>query len=381
MDRAEIGIAGLGVMGSSLAINIERNNFFVAGYDLDARKIQFLLENPATADHFIGVHTPGELIDVLKKPRRVLMMVPAGPPVDAAIAQFTPYMEPGDILIDGGNSFFMDTEQRSKLLAEEGFHFVGMGVSGGEEGALLGPSLMPGGSRAAWEALAPVLTAMAAKAPEDGSPCVTYIGPRGAGHYVKMVHNGIEYGIMQLIAEVYDLMRRALGMSVVEISKVFREWDTGPLRSYLIEITADILERNDPYTGKPMVDIILDEAERKGTGEWTSQNALDIGAPDPTISSAVLSRIISSLKGQRVQASQVLRGPTPGFSGDRGAFLDAVHDALYLSEITAYTQGMNMLRCASSDYNYDLNLAEVAAIWRAGCIIRAQMLNRIMEAY
>jgi 6-phosphogluconate dehydrogenase len=381
MDKADIGIAGLGVMGHNLAMNMERNGYGVAGYDLDARKIQFLLENPASASHFQGAHTPGELMNMLKKPRRVLMMVPAGPPVDGVITQFKPFMEPGDILIDGGNSYFQDTEKRSKQLAEEGFHFVGMGVSGGEEGALLGPSLMPGGSRESWDALGPILTAISAKAPEDGRPCVTYIGPRGAGHYVKMVHNGIEYGIMQLIAEAYDLMRRAMGMSVAEMSKVFREWDAGPLHSYLIEITAEVLERNDPDTGKPMVDIILDEAEQKGTGEWTAQNALDIGAPDPTISSAVLSRIISSLKTQRVQVSQVLHGPTPSFNGERKTFLDAIRDALYLSEITTYTQGMNMLRCASSDYSYDLKLADIAAIWRGGCIIRAQMLNDIMDAY
>jgi 6-phosphogluconate dehydrogenase len=249
--------------------------------------------------------------------------------------------------------------------------------------------MMPGGPRESWEALAPILKAMAAKAPEDGAPCVAYIGPRGAGHYVKMVHNGIEYGIMQLLAEAYDIMHRALGMSTAEMSKVFHEWNDGVLHSYLVEITAQILEMLDPETGKPLVDLILDEAEQKGTGSWTAQNALEIGSPDPTIASAVESRIISSLKAERVHASQVLHGPTPSFRGDsrgdsrgdRQAFLRALGDALYVSEITTYAQGMNLMRVASKDYDYQLNLVEIAGIWRAGCIIRAKMLNDIMDAY
>ncbi len=381
MEQADIGIAGLGVMGHNLAINMERNGYTVAGFDLDANKIALLHGDPDAAQRFTGAKSPEELMKALKKPRRVLMMVPAGPPVDSAISQLKPLMEPGDILIDGGNSFFQDTERRSKQLSEEGYHLVGMGVSGGEEGARFGPSLMPGGPREAWDALSPILKAIAAKAPEDGQPCVTYIGPRGAGHYVKMLHNGIEYGVMQLIAEAYDLMRRGLGLSPQEMSLIFRQWNDGALNSYLIEITADILGKVDPETGKPMVDIILDEAEQKGTGAWTSQNALAIGAPDPTISSAVLSRILSSLKDQRVRASQVISGPKPAISGSRQDFLSAMQDALLASEITTYAQGMNMLRTASGEYAYNLDLAEIAAIWRGGCIIRARMLNDITAAY
>ncbi len=316
MDKADIGIVGLGVMGHNLAINMGQKGFTVAGYDLNISKIELFLQADVASRSFAGAKSPEELMHMLKKPRRVLIMVPAGPPLDGAIAQIKPFLDSGDILIDGGNSFFMDTDLRSKQLSEEGYHFVGMGVSGGAEGARLGPSLMPGGPRDAWEALKPILTAIAAKAPEDGQPCVTYIGPRGAGHYVKMVHNGIEYGVMQLIAEAYDLMRRGMGMRPQAIGEVFQEWNQGALSSYLIEITAQILAKADPETGKPMVDIILDEAEQKGTGEWTSQNALDIGAPDPTISSAVLSRIISSQKELRVKASQLLTGPRAALPGD-----------------------------------------------------------------
>ena len=381
MDKADIGIVGLGVMGHNLAINMGQKGFTVAGYDLNISKIELFLQADVASRSFAGAKSPEELMHMLKKPRRVLIMVPAGPPLDGAIAQIKPFLDSGDILIDGGNSFFMDTDLRSKQLSEEGYHFVGMGVSGGAEGARLGPSLMPGGPRDAWEALKPILTAIAAKAPEDGQPCVTYIGPRGAGHYVKMVHNGIEYGVMQLIAEAYDLMRRGMGMRPQAIGEVFQEWNQGALSSYLIEITAQILAKADPETGKPMVDIILDEAEQKGTGEWTSQNALDIGAPDPTISSAVLSRIISSQKELRVKASQLLTGPRAALPGDPLAFLSAIHDALEASALTTYAQGMNLLACASKDYNYQLNLAEIAAIWRAGCIIRARVLNDIMDAY
>jgi 6-phosphogluconate dehydrogenase len=315
MMKYKIGVVGLGVMGHNLALNMERNGFPVAGYDLDAAKTRSFLEGPAAGKAIIGADSPSALMDALEKPRRVLMMVPAGNPVDSAIAHLKPHMEAGDILIDGGNSFFLDTERRNKELEAEGFNFIGTGVSGGEEGALWGPSMMPGGQSEAWEALAPIFRAMAAKA-EDGQPCVEYMGPRGAGHYVKMVHNGIEYGDMQLIAEVYDILHRGAGLSNSELADLFNEWNGGELRSYLIEITADIFRHIDVETGTPLVDLILDEAAQKGTGKWTSQNALDVGAPIPTINAAVESRILSSLKTQRVSASQVIHDRA-GYRGDR----------------------------------------------------------------
>lgn len=376
----KIGVVGLGVMGHNLALNMERNGFPVAGYDLDFAKTKAFLEGDAAGKSIIGVESPAALMDALEKPRRVLMMVPAGIAVDSAIAHLKPYMEPGDILIDGGNSFFMDTERRNKELEEGGFHFIGMGVSGGEEGALWGPSMMPGGQREAWEALAPIFRAMAAKA-EDGQPCVAYMGPRGAGHYVKMVHNGIEYGDMQLIAEVYDILHRGVGLANDELADLFAEWNRGELQSYLIEITADILRYLDEELGAPLVDYILDEAAQKGTGKWTSQNAFDVGAPIPTINAAVESRIMSSLKSQRVKASKIIRGPKPVFEGDRQRIIMAARDALYASKVTSYSQGMGLLRMASDEYEYGLNLTDIAKIWRAGCIIRARLLGDIMDAY
>jgi 6-phosphogluconate dehydrogenase len=380
MMKYKIGVVGLGVMGHNLALNMERNGFPVAGYDLDAAKTRSFLEGPAAGKAIIGADSPSALMDALEKPRRVLMMVPAGNPVDSAIAHLKPHMEAGDILIDGGNSFFLDTERRNKELEAEGFNFIGTGVSGGEEGALWGPSMMPGGQSEAWEALAPIFRAMAAKA-EDGQPCVEYMGPRGAGHYVKMVHNGIEYGDMQLIAEVYDILHRGAGLSNSELADLFNEWNGGELRSYLIEITADIFRHIDVETGTPLVDLILDEAAQKGTGKWTSQNALDVGAPIPTINAAVESRILSSLKTQRVSASQVIHGPKPEYRGDRARLIDAARAALYASKITSYAQGMGLLKIASEEYKYDLNLTDIAKIWRAGCIIRAGLLGDIMSAY
>lgn len=380
MEKAAIGVIGLGVMGHNLALNMERNGFAVAGYDLDAAKTQGFLEGKAKGKRIVGVDSPSALMAVLEKPRRILMMVPAGAPVDSAIAHLKPHLEAGDILIDGGNSFFMDTERRSTELAKEGFNFVGMGVSGGEEGALWGPALMPGGQVEAWQALEPILRAIAAKA-EDGEPCAAHMGPRGAGHYVKMVHNGIEYGDMQLIAEVYDLLHRGLGLSAAELHEIFAEWNQGELKSYLIEITADIFAQKDDLNGQPLVEMILDEAQQKGTGKWASQNSLDIGAPIPTINAAVESRIVSALKGQRVQASKVLRGPEIRFHGDRKELIEAARAALYASKITSYAQGMGLLRLASDEYQYDLDLGAVAQIWRAGCIIRASLLNDITNAY
>jgi 6-phosphogluconate dehydrogenase len=378
--QCDIGVVGLGVMGSNLALNMERNGFRVAGSDLDPAKGRAFVEGPAAGKNVELVSSPGGLMAVLKKPRRVLLMVPAGAPVDSAIAHLKGHLEAGDILIDGGNSFFLDTERRSKALAAEGFNYVGTGVSGGEEGALWGPSIMPGGQVEAWQALAPILKAIAAKA-DDGEPCVDHMGPGGAGHFVKMVHNGIEYGDMQLIAETYDLLSRGLGMPAGELHEVFAEWNRGDLKSYLVEITATVLKKTDPETGKPLVDVILDEAAQKGTGKWTSQNALDIGAPIPTINAAVESRIISALKPQRVAASQVLHGPSPKYSGDKGQLVAAARQALYASKVTSYAQGLGLLRLASDEYKYDLKPGEIAKIWRAGCIIRATLLGDIMSAY
>jgi 6-phosphogluconate dehydrogenase len=378
--KYKIGVVGLGVMGHNLALNMERNGFPVAGYDLDADKTKAFLEGPAAGKNITGVDSPAALMDALEKPRRVLMMVPAGKPVDSAISDLKEHMEPSDILIDGGNSFFEDTERRNRDLEAEGYNFIGVGVSGGEEGALWGPSMMPGGQREAWDAIDPIFKAIAAKA-GDGQPCVEYLGPRGAGHYVKMVHNGIEYGDMQLIAEIYDILHRGLGLSNSELADLFDEWNQSELQSYLIEITANIFRYTDPDTGKALVDVILDEAAQKGTGKWTSQNALDVGAPIPTITAAVESRVISSLKSQRANASKVIHGPKPEFKGDRQRLIDAAHAALYASKITSYAQGMGLLKIASDEYEYDLHLAEIAKIWRAGCIIRANLLDDIMSAF
>ena len=378
--QCRIGLVGLGVMGGNLALNMERNGFPVAGYDRDAARTAAFLGGPAAGRQVMGTDSPAALMAALEKPRRVLMMVPAGRPVDDAIAHLVPHLEAGDILIDGGNSWFLDTERRNRELAGQGFHYIGTGVSGGEEGALWGPSIMPGGQVEAWEALAPILRAIAAKA-DDGEPCVDYMGPLGAGHYVKMIHNGIEYGDMQLIAEVYDLLHRGLGLSAPELSAVFEEWNRGILKSYLIEITARVLAKRDAETGVPGVDLILDEAAQKGTGKWTSQNALDVGAPIPTINAAVESRILSSLKAERVVASQVLSGPSPRYTGPAQPLIDAARDALYASKITSYAQGLGLLRLASAEYGYKLKPAAIARIWRAGCIIRATLLGDIMSAY
>ena len=378
--KCDIGVVGLGVMGGNLALNMERNGFRIAGYDLDAAKARAWAGGPAAGKRVEIAESPDGLMAILQKPRRVLMMVPAGPPVDSAIAHLKSHLEAGDILIDGGNSLFSDTERRSKALAAEGFNYIGTGVSGGEQGALWGPSIMPGGQREAWDALAPILRAIAAKA-EDGEPCVEYMGPGGAGHYVKMVHNGIEYGDMQLIAETYDILSRGLGMTASELAGVFADWNQGALKSYLIEITAEVLRKTDADTGRPLVDVILDEAAQKGTGKWTSQNALDVGAPIPTINAAVESRIISALKPQRVAASRFLRGPAARFAGDRQTLIRAVRAALYASKVTSYAQGLGLLRLASDEYGYGLQPGDIARIWRAGCIIRATLLGDITAAF
>ena len=379
MDKANFGFMGLGVMGHMLALNMERNGFRVAMYDVGPGKVKGIAEQHPGL-HLVPCETLASFIDALERPRRIMMMVPAGSPVDAAIAGIRAALEPGDMLIDGGNSWFLDTDRRSRELEAHGIIYIGTGVSGGEQGALWGPSMMPGGQREAWELAAPVFRAIAAKA-EDGEPCVAYMGPRGAGHYVKMVHNGIEYGDMQLIAEVYDILRRGLGMPAAELADQFDEWNAGEVKSYLIEITARILRHADPDGGGPLVDVILDEAASKGTGKWTSQNALDVGAPIPTINAAVESRILSSLKAQRVAASRVIRGPSPAFTGDRARLIDSARQALYASKVTSYAQGMGLLAAASAEYGFDLHPGEIAKIWRAGCIIRASLLGDIMAAY
>jgi 6-phosphogluconate dehydrogenase len=378
--QCDIGVVGLGVMGANLALNMERNGFRIAGYDLEATKGQAFVAGPAAGRRVELAASPDALMAMLKRPRRVLMMVPAGAAVDSAIAHLRPHLQPGDILIDGGNSWFLDTERRGKELSAGGFNYVGTGVSGGEQGALWGPAIMPGGQREAWEALAPILKAIAAKA-DDGEPCVDYMGPGGAGHYVKMVHNGIEYGDMQLIAEAYDLLSRGLRLPARELSAVFQEWNAGDLRSYLIEITAEVLARTDPESGRPLVDLILDEAQQKGTGKWTSQHAFDIGAPIPTINAAVESRILSALKAERVHASRILQGPTAHYHGTKERLVDAVRAALYASKVTSYAQGFGLLKMASAEYGWDLQPVRIARIWRAGCIIRASLLGDIMAAY
>jgi 6-phosphogluconate dehydrogenase len=375
-----LGVVGLGVMGRHLALNAAGKGFAVAGFDLDAARVRSLIEAAGGARREIaGAESPRHLVQMLERPRRILVMVPAGA-VDGAIAHLEPQLERGDILIDGGNSYFLDTERRSRALGPRGIHLVGLGVSGGEQGALHGPSLMPGGPPEAWDAVAPILTAMAARA-EDGEPCVAYMGPRGAGHYVKMVHNGIEYADMQLIAEVFDLLHRGLGVPAADLAGVFAEWNRGELRSYLVEITAAILATRDPDSGLPLVDVIRDEAEQKGTGRWVCQNALDVGAPIPTIDAAVVSRILSSLGAERAAAHRVLRGPAGRFDGSRDGLIEAARDALYASKITAYAQGLALLRLASEEYQYGLDPGAVARIWRAGCIIRAAVLGDIAAAY
>ena len=376
----KVGVVGLGVMGANLALNMERNGFAVVGYDLDLTKAQAFLQGPARGRRITGADSPALFMQLLEKPRRILIMVPAGAPVDSAITHLKPHLEPGDILMDGGNSYFLDTERRSKELEQSGFLFMGVGVSGGEEGALWGPAIMPGGQREAWDAVAPILRAIAARA-DDGQACVEHLGPRGAGHYVKMVHNGIEYGDMQLIAEAYDLLHRGMGLPNDELHDIFKEWNEKELKSYLIEITANIFAKKDEPTARPLVDVILDEAQQKGTGKWASQNALDVAAPIPTIDSAVESRLLSALKEERVIASKILRGPICSYTGDKHKLIKAIERSLYASKVTSYAQGMALLRIASIEYRYDLKPGNIARIWRAGCIIRASLLNEISEAY
>ncbi|GAB4331861.1 MAG: NADP-dependent phosphogluconate dehydrogenase [Leptolyngbyaceae cyanobacterium] len=376
----QFGVIGLAVMGENLALNVERNGFPVAVYNRSREKTDEFMATRAKGKNFVAAYTLEDFVASLERPRKILIMVKAGAPVDAVIDQLKPLLDEGDILIDGGNSLFTDTQRRAAALESEKFTFIGMGVSGGEEGALLGPSLMPGGTKQAYDYLEPILTRIAAQV--DDGPCVTYIGPGGAGHYVKMVHNGIEYGDMQLIAEAYDLMKNVLGLNATQLHEVFAEWNTtDELNSYLIEITADVFKVMDPDTGIPLVDEILDAAGQKGTGRWTVDNALEIGVPIPTIIAAVTARIMSSYKQERVAAAKELVGPSTTFDGDVKAFIAKVRDALYCSKMCSYAQGMALLSKASQVYGFNLNLGECARIWKGGCIIRAGFLNKIKHAF
>lgn len=380
MGSKKFGIIGLGVMGENLALNMERNGYSVAGFDLSEEA------RTRAAGRFSGkaIEVAASLqgmVEDLEKPRRILMMVPAGRPVDDVIQQLKPLLSTGDILIDGGNSYFKDTERRCRELAEVDLHYVGTGVSGGEEGALWGPSIMPGGSPEAWPEVRNTLRAIAAKA-EDGEPCCRWMGSEGAGHFVKMVHNGIEYADMQMICEAYFLMERVLSLTTDEMATAFEQWNESELNSYLIEITGHILRQRDPDTGKPMVDVILDTAGQKGTGKWTSQSALDLGVPAPTIAEAVFSRFLSAVKTDRVAASKRLQGPGPGRpSLDRDGTVELIRQALLASKICSYAQGFELMRYASEEYDFDLQFGDIATIWRAGCIIRARFLGRIKEAF
>ena len=380
MERAQFGVVGLGVMGRNLALNIANKGYAVAVYNRTDAKTADFVEGPARDKPVTGTYSYASLAEMLERPRKILLMVKAGPAVDGVIEDILPHLEAGDILIDGGNSFFEDTARRSQSLEQQGVAYLGAGISGGEEGALHGPSIMPGGDIKAWEGVEEIFKAAAAKA-QDGEPCVDYLGPLGAGHYVKMVHNGIEYAIMQLIAEVYDLMNRGLHLSSKEMSELFSDWNQGELASYLVEITADILKTDDLQTGKPILDMILDQAKQKGTGKWTSQNALDLGVATHTINAAVSSRIISGMKAQRVQASEQINGPDPVFKGDLQQMIAALKEALYAAVIVSYAQGFSLMAEASRVYKYDLDMQRVARIWRAGCIIRAKLLDDIIRAF
>ncbi len=380
MDKkSDIGLIGLAVMGENLALNMESKGFTVSVYNRTTSKVDKLIEGRAKGKNIIGTHSLEEFVNSIEQPRKVIIMVKAGKPVDAVIDQVIPLLSKNDILIDGGNTFFRHTERRLKKVAEKGLLYIGTGVSGGEEGALKGPSIMPGGHKEAYDAVAPILTKIAAQVGSD--PCCDYMGPRGAGHYVKMVHNGIEYAIMQTIVEAYDFMKDVLGLSAQKQSLLFSKWNDDVLDSYLIEITGKILARVDKETNKAIVDLILDEASQKGTGKWTSQSAMDLGVPIPSIDAAVQARFISAYKSERVEASKLLNGPTIEFAGDKNKFIEKIHDALYASEILAYTQGLSLLTAASKEYKFNLNLGNIAKIWRGGCIIRSRLLGSITEAY
>lgn len=380
MGEYDIGLIGLGVMGQNLVLNMERNGYKVGVYNRTSSRTDDFIQGPASGKNILATYEYADLIAILKQPRAIMVMVKAGKAVDAVIDDLLPYLEPGDMIIDGGNSYFLDTDRRSKMLEAKGIQFLGVGVSGGEEGALWGPSIMPGGQRNAYTRVEPIFTAIAARYKD--APCVTYIGPRSAGHYVKMVHNGIEYGDMQLIAEAYDLLWHGLGLHADEIHQVFANWNTGVLSSFLIEITAKIFQEVDLQTGKPLVDVILDKAGQKGTGRWTAQQAFELGYPVPALSAAVEARNLSGMKEERVAAAGILTGPSnlqPNI--DHETMIASIGSALYASKICSYAQGMGMLQAASKAYGYELSYGEIAKIWRAGCIIRAEFLDDVYAAY
>jgi 6-phosphogluconate dehydrogenase len=379
-DRAQIGVTGLAVMGRNLARNFARHGYPVAIHNRTYARTKALVDEHGHEGTFLPAESVEDFVGSLERPRRILIMVKAGPGTDAVIDELTPLLEPGDILVDGGNAHFQDTRRREAALRERGLHFVGAGVSGGEDGALNGPSIMPGGSVESYAALGPLLESIAAQV--DGTPCCTHVGSDGAGHYVKMVHNGIEYSDMQLIAEAYDLLRSGLGMPVAEIARVFSQWQEGDLESFLIEITAEVLGHVDAATGQPVVDVVLDQAEQKGTGRWTVQSALDLGVPVSGIAEAVFARALSGHAEQR-EPARVLPGPAPGWEARDAAavFVEDVRGALYASKMVAYAQGFDQMRAAAEEYGWEIDLGAMATIWRGGCIIRARFLDRIREAY
>ncbi len=382
-EKCDFGLIGLAVMGENLALNVESRGYRIAVYNRTTEKVDNLINGRAKDKKFVGCHSIEDLVSNLATPRKVMLLVKAGPAVDTIIDTLIPLLDKGDVIIDGGNTHFADTERRTKKVEEAGLLFVGSGVSGGEEGALKGPSLMPGGSKEAWPIVKPIFQAIAAKVgPNDDIPCCEWVGPRGSGHYVKMVHNGIEYGDMQLICEAYAMMKHSLGMSNDEIYDVFEEWNQGDLDSYLIEITRDIFSVKDEETGDYMVDRILDRAGAKGTGKWMSQLALDLGVPSTLVTEAVYARSLSSFKEARVRASEVLKGPAKStYDGDKKQFIAAIRNALYASKICSYAQGFVQLRAAAAEHDWPLNYGDCALLWRGGCIIRATFLDRIKDAF
>ena len=379
MSQADIGLVGLAVMGENLILNMESHGFTVACYNRTTSKVDDFVAGRAKGRKIVGTHSLEDLVKALKRPRKVMMMVKAGKAVDDLIAQLLPLVEPGDILIDGGNTHYPDTMRRAALVESKGLLYVGTGVSGGEEGALTGPSIMPGGSPAAWPHVKPIFQSIAAKT-DDGTPCCDWVGENGAGHFVKMVHNGIEYGDMQLICEAYDLLKQVAGLRAAELSAVFGAWNEGELDSYLIEITRDILAFNDA-DGQPLVDKILDTAGQKGTGKWTGIEALELGVPLTLIGEAVFARCLSAIKEERVAASKVLTGPKPKLDGDQKAFVEDVRQALYASKIVSYAQGYMLMRAAAAERGWNLNYGGVALMWRGGCIIRSAFLGKIKQAF